>query len=232
MRWMGEFLSQKGYTVLGIRLAGHATIPEDLIHTCWQEWLLSVEDGYNLLHSCTDQIFLVGLSLGGMLGLIFASPLLHSSPQEQRRIGGVIAMSTPYSSPGDWRLKFTRILSIIRPYIHKGKPGSGWFGDAWKQHIAYPGYPLRGIGEIRKSMDVLHTAAPQVTVPVLLIYTHNDHPLIFESMVKIHACLVSTEKQMLRLDGSGHTITEEPKRQLVFEASADFIQQYSKDQGV
>ncbi|MBI1854527.1 MAG: carboxylesterase, partial [Chloroflexi bacterium] len=35
MRWMGEYLADKGYSVLGVRLAGHATRPEDMIRSNW-----------------------------------------------------------------------------------------------------------------------------------------------------------------------------------------------------
>ncbi|GEM_PF-110989 len=75
MRWLGEYLNQQGYTVCGIRLAGHATRPEDMIRSRHTDWLLSVEDGWNLLRSCTDQVFLLGLSMGGILSLVTASRL-------------------------------------------------------------------------------------------------------------------------------------------------------------
>ncbi len=65
MRWLGEYLNRQGYTVCGIRLNGHATKPEDMVRSHWQDWLLSVEDGYDLLHSCTEKVFLLGLSMGG-----------------------------------------------------------------------------------------------------------------------------------------------------------------------
>ncbi len=90
MRWLGEYLNRQGYTVCGIRLNGHATKPEDMIRSHWQDWLLSVEDGYNLLRSCTDQVFLLGLSMGGVLSLTAASRL---------PVRGVVAMSTPYQLP-------------------------------------------------------------------------------------------------------------------------------------
>ncbi len=45
MRWMGEYLNRQGYTVCGIRLAGHATRLKDMVRSRWQDWLLSVEDG-------------------------------------------------------------------------------------------------------------------------------------------------------------------------------------------
>ena len=45
MRWLGEYLNHQGYTVCGIRLNGHATKPEDMVRSHWQDWLLSVEDG-------------------------------------------------------------------------------------------------------------------------------------------------------------------------------------------
>ena len=63
MRWMGEFLNERGYTCLGVRLAGHATVPEDMIRSNWTDWSASVEDGYSTLRSITVNLFLVGLSM-------------------------------------------------------------------------------------------------------------------------------------------------------------------------
>ena len=45
MRWLGEYLAGKGHSVLGVRLAAHATRPNDMIRARWHDWLASVEDG-------------------------------------------------------------------------------------------------------------------------------------------------------------------------------------------
>jgi len=37
MRLMGEYLAGKGLTVLGVRLAGHGTSPEDMATTAWRD---------------------------------------------------------------------------------------------------------------------------------------------------------------------------------------------------
>lgn len=73
MRWMGEYLNQNGYTCLGIRLAGHATDPEDMIRSNWTDWVASVEDGFSLLRDSSDAVFLVGLSMGGVLSLLMST---------------------------------------------------------------------------------------------------------------------------------------------------------------
>ena len=39
MRWLGEYLADLGFSALGVRLVGHATQVEDLIRTCWRDWL-------------------------------------------------------------------------------------------------------------------------------------------------------------------------------------------------
>ena len=46
---MGRDLNARGYSVLGVRLAGHATRAEDLACTTGEDWLDSVRDGYALL---------------------------------------------------------------------------------------------------------------------------------------------------------------------------------------
>ncbi|MCX6038614.1 MAG: alpha/beta fold hydrolase [Chloroflexi bacterium] len=226
MRWLGEYLNRQGYTVCGIRLNGHATKPEDMIRSRWQDWLLSVEDGYNLLRSCTDQVFLLGLSMGGVLSLTFASRFQAGSENAGRRVRGVVAMSTPYALPDDPRLRYTKLVSWFIPYMPKGKgaPGEGWFDqEAWKQHVAYPKNPVRAVAELNELLGVMRESLPQIKVPALLIHSRNDDYVIRDSMEKIHAALGSTDKHMLWVEGGGHVITEEPTRERVFKAAADFI---------
>jgi carboxylesterase len=221
MRWLGEYLNKTGYTVCGIRLNGHATKPEDMVRSRYQDWLLSVEDGYNLLKSSTEQVFLLGLSMGGVLSLTSASWL---------PVQGVVAMSTPYKLPDHPLFRLVNQMSWFVPFLPKGKgsPDEGWFDkEAFKQHVAYPQNPVRSAGELNKLLGMMRQSLPLVKVPTLLIHSRNDNYVFHESMEKIHNQLGSTDKQMLWVEGGGHVITEEPTREVVFKAAGDFIERVS-----
>ena len=73
MQPLGDFLAGKRYTVLGIRLAGHGTRMSDLQRMQWQDWYMSVLDGWHLLKSITKKHILIGLSTGGALALYHAT---------------------------------------------------------------------------------------------------------------------------------------------------------------
>ena len=222
MRWLGEYLNRQGCTVLGIRLAGHATKPENMIRSRWQDWLLSVEDGYNLLRTCTGRISLLGLSMGGILSLTFAS---------QFPVAGVVAMSTPYKLPDDPRIRWAKLISRFIPYVPKGDetPDAGWYDkESFKQHVSYPQTSIRSAAELSQLMAVMHAALPKVHVPVLLIHSRDDDYVVKDSMTQIYEHLGSSDKQMLWVEGGGHIITEEPTRGRVFEAAAGFIERVSK----
>jgi carboxylesterase len=222
VRGLGEYLNRQGYTVCGMRLAGHATRPADMLRSRGQDWLLSVEDGYNLLRSCTDQVFLLGLSMGGVLSLTAAAQL---------DIRGVVAMSTPYDLPAmPVPLWAVRLLSWFKPYLPKGKvPGSGWFDQAaYQQHVAYPMNPIRSALELKLLIEEMHTALPKINVPVLLIHSRDDDYVVQDSMQQIYNRLGTSDKQMLWVEGGGHVITEEPTRETVFKAAADFVKRVSR----
>src|SRR5512134_2125759 len=110
MRWIGEYLHKQGYTCLGVRLAGHATQPEAMIRSRWTDWVASVEDGYHLLCGMSDNIFLVGLSMGGILSLLMSSQL---------KVKGVIAMSTPSRLPTDYPIWLLKLISLVIRYRPK-----------------------------------------------------------------------------------------------------------------
>ena len=220
MRGMGEYLSEKKITVLGIRLAGHATNPTDMIRCRWQDWTASVEDGFYCLQDMCKVVFLCGLSMGGILSLICGTYL---------PVKGIVAMSTPYSLPNDFRLKFIKPLSILVPWINKGE--SDFKDKASEQfHIAYPQYPTRSIAELYHLTKILPHSLNKVTKPVLLINSKSDLtvPLEQSGEIEIHLKNSSAVERIV-LKTSGHVITEDIEKDSVFRNTAAFIITHSKD---
>jgi carboxylesterase len=214
MRWAGEYLARQGYTVLAVRLAGHATRLEDLARTRWSDWLASVEDGLNLIKGAAEHIFLMGLSLGGVLSLITASRF---------PVAGVITMSTPYDLPHDPRLPFVRPLSLLIPKIPKGAPD--WHNpQAALDHIEYPYNPTRAIAELNDLLKVLRACLSDVQVPALLVHSRADQGIVPENAEQIYAALGSVDKKIMWVENSGHNIPREPDREAVFAAADAFIQ--------
>jgi carboxylesterase len=219
MRWMGEYFHQQGYTSLGIRLAGHATDPEDMVRSRWTDWVASVEDGYHLLCGLNRNIFLVGLSMGGILSLLMSTRL---------HVRGVIAMSTPSGLPSDYPVWFLRLVSVFIKYRPKSKeaPGSGWFDKAaYREHIAYPQNPVRSVAELKRLMLAMKAALPDVRVPVLLMHSRDDKYVSPENLEAIYSRLTQTsDKTKLYYTGSGHNLPRDASRQQVFQSAIEFIQ--------
>lgn len=210
---MGEYLSSRGYSVLGIRLAGHATRPEDLIRTRRNDWLTTCEEGYHLLSCVADQIYVAGLSMGGILALIFGA---------QFQVKGIVAMSTPFTLPADPRLSFAQWLHWIKPEIPKSPPD--WHNpDAALDHIDYPTYSTRAIAELRNLIIDMHTALPKIKSPTLLVQSRNDRTITPDSMDQIFSRLGCENKQTLWVNNSGHVVVREPDRRLIFDTVDRFI---------
>jgi carboxylesterase len=221
MRWMGEFLYLQGYSCLGIRLAGHATNSEDMIRSRWTDWVASVEDGYHSLLGVTDDIFLIGLSMGGVLSLLMSARLAP-------RVKGVIAMSTPSRLPRDYPIWFLKLISVVMPYSPKTKetPGSGWFDKAaYAEHISYSENPVRSSAELKKLILEMQADLAKVSVPVLLIHSKDDRYVLPDNMERIYAGLVNArDKTKLYVTGSGHVLPRDAARQEVFKSAVEFIQ--------
>ena len=219
MRWMGEYLNKKhGFHCLDIRLAGHATRPEDMIPSRYTDWMTSVEDGYYLLQDMSEHIYLVGLSMGGILSLLMSTKL---------DVAGVVAMSTPYLFPyNSFPVWLMKLMSKFFHYQPKSKevPGSSWFDKAaFAEHISYPQNPVRSGVEMKLLLDELHAALPKVSVPVLLIHSKNDTYVLPENMEHIYANLGTSDKTKLYVTEAGHVVTRDAARNQVFEAAANFI---------
>jgi len=218
MRWMGESLNQKhGFHCLGIRLTGHATRVEDMIRSRYTDWIASVEDGYHLLSDVSNRIYLIGLSMGGILALLMSTRL---------NVAGVVAMSTPYRLPYDIPAWTMKILSKILHFQPKENdvPGASWFDKAaYAGHISYPKNPIRSAAEVQLLLTEMCAALPKIQVPTLLIHSKNDTYVQPENMEHIYADLNPPDKTKLYVSEAGHVVTRDAARNQVFEAAANFI---------
>lgn len=218
MRLMGDHLNQRGYTCMGVRLAGHATHPEDMIRSRYTDWIASVESGYHLLRGITDNIFLAGLSMGGVLALLTSVRL---------KVRGVVAMSTPSRLPRDYPIWFLRTASKVVRYSpkRKGEPGSGWFDKtAYQEQVSYPQNPVRSVAELKELILRMNASLPKVTAPVLLMHSKDDTYVLPENMERIYSGLVNArDKTKLYIMGSGHVVTRDAAREQVFQSALEFI---------
>ncbi|WP_299024354.1 alpha/beta fold hydrolase [uncultured Thermanaerothrix sp.] len=222
MRGLGEFLANLDYTVLGIRLAGHATRVEDLMRCHWEDWLASVEDGLALLHSTYEQVFVIGLSMGGILALLAAA---------NYPVNGAVALSTPYALPADWRLNFIRWFKYLQPFVPKGNPD--WHNPALaKEHREYPAYPTAGIEQLRTLLAKMRQELPLIHVPVLLIHSRQDRAVSPENAIRIFETLETPEKKLIWVENSGHVLTCDTDHPIVFHEIATFLKSFSQPNSV
>ncbi|MFH1486269.1 MAG: alpha/beta fold hydrolase, partial [Chloroflexota bacterium] len=108
MRPMGEYLAEKGLTVLGVRLAGHGTTPEDLARITWQDLVTSAEEGLRRVQGQCARVFVAGLSVGGLLTLHLAA---------HHPIAGAIVMSAP-AYLKNWQLKVLPLMKHLVKWHH------------------------------------------------------------------------------------------------------------------
>jgi carboxylesterase len=221
MRWLGDFLHQLGYTVLGIRLFGHATEPADLLRVQARDWLANLEDGYHLLRGMCPRIFLIGLSLGGVLSATFA---------HRRPLDGLVLMATPWDLPPLAR-RLRPILPLVKKvWSYRTPPkGSDWFDkSAEALNIHYTVQPTHAIGQIYDLVKELPDSLSQLRLPILLIYSLNDNTAPWKHGQLLHDAIPSDDKRLLFIEGSGHTLPRDAKRDEVFAAVGGFIQRVNK----
>jgi carboxylesterase len=216
MRQLGNDLHNRGLSVLGVRLAGHATQPADMRRTRWWDWLASVEDGINLLSGFCDRIFYAGLSLGGDLALIAAARIPPA---------GVIAMSAPFTV--DRRAQYLKLVSWLVPWYKKNdKPAPT--EDLQHRHVEYFAYPTRSLSELYAATQAMQQSLGRINVPVLLINSKSDDTVPFEHAGNIRQLLKTSQVEQVVLETSGHVVTEDEEKEIVFDAVYQFIQKNSQ----
>ncbi len=212
VRWLGERLAAGGRTVLGVRLDGHGTSPEDMNETRWPDWYESAVAGYRQLRGECEQVFAMGLSMGGMLALLLAA---------WESVDGVVAMATP-AHIRNWRIGVLRPFQRFIPYWPQ-LPSDMQDKAMAAEHIQYERMPTACILSLLDLAKVMRKQLPRVQCPTLLVYSRQDQIVPLANMRFIHAHLAARDKRMATLERGGHCVCEDVEREAVLARVREFI---------
>lgn len=217
---MGEYLAQRGFTVLGVRLAGHGRTPEEMAKTGWRDWVASAREGLDRLCAEREQVYVVGYSAGGVITLHLASRF---------SMAGAVLLATPvYLS--DWRLSLVPFAKFFVRYF----PWDGVESPDPAVRAQFQGYdrvPLCCVDELVRFVRQTRQELPQVSVPLLIMQGELDRTVPPDCPQEIHDRTASTDKAIIRFANSTHSLPVDHDREEVWLRAYEFIARLSGLEG-
>ena len=113
MRPWAEHMAAAGYTVRLPLLPGHGTTWQDMNTTRWPDWYATIEASFRELTARCEQVFAVGLSMGGTL----VTKLAEDHPGE---VAGLVLVNPAYAT----RRRDARLARFVAPLV-PSRPGIG-----------------------------------------------------------------------------------------------------------
>ena len=216
MRPWAEHLAGAGYTVRLPRLPGHGTTWQELNRTRWQDWYATVDTSFRELHERCETVFVAGLSMGGTL-------VTRLAQDHGPRVAGLVLVN-PAFKVEDVRLKALPLLQALVPSVAAigndiKKPG--------QDEGAYARTPLKALWSQTHLWAEVVRDLPEVTQPVLLMHSAEDHVVPASSSQLFLSRISSTDVTEVLLENSYHVATLDNDAPRIFEESVAFVERLS-----
>lgn len=216
LRPWGEYLADRGYTVRVPLLPGHGTTWQEMNRTRWQDWYACVDKAFRELHEACEHVVVGGLSMGGALSLQLAQ-------EHGPRISGLILVN-PAVKFDDPR---TRLVPVLKHLIGSLEAVGNDVKKPGVTELAYTRTPLKaGHSQLIAWQSVIRDL-PEVTHPVLLLRSAQDHIIPASSSALILSRISSRDVTEVLLQDSYHVATIDNDAQRIFDESAKFIERIS-----
>ncbi|MFV8187651.1 alpha/beta fold hydrolase [Streptomyces spinosirectus] len=212
LRPWAKQLAARGLTVSLPLLPGHGTRWEDMQLTGWQDWYAEVDRELHSLRERCAEVFVAGLSMGGTLALRLAA-------KHGEAVRGVVVVNpanrmhgfSPYALP------------VAR---HLVRTTRGIASDIAKEGGAELGYdrvPLHAAHSLRNFFRLVDGELPQVTQPLLLLRSPQDHVVPPADSARILSRVSSHDVTEILLEQSYHVATLDHDADRIFDESLGFI---------
>lgn len=213
LRPWAEHLAEAGYTVRLPRLPGHGTTWQEMNRTEWSDWYATVDATFRELLAGCRTVVVGGLSMGGALALQLAQ---NHGP----RVAGLVLVNPA--------LKFEDPRLVVLPVLKHlvgALPGiANDIKKAGATELAYTRTPLKAGHSQVVAWRAITRDLPEVTQPVLLLHSPQDHVVPASSSALVLGKISSEDVQEILLENSYHVATLDNDAPLIFAESVKFIE--------
>lgn len=221
MRPWAEHLARAGFTVTLPRLPGHGTRWQDLNVTRWTDWYGELDRAHQRLTDRCDQVFVVGLSMGGTLALRLAE-------EHGDGVTGLVLVNPSLATE--------RRAATLLPVLRWVVPSLAGVGSDIKKpgvtELAYSRTPLRAAHELSRLWRVTRADLTRITAPILVFRSRVDHVVEPLSGRLLHAGCAGVAVTERILDDSYHVATLDNDAEAIFTESEAWIRSHSEVGGI
>lgn len=212
MRPLADAIAGAGFSVQLPLLPGHGTTPEDLADRTFSEFEDAVGLAYEALAERTDQVVVIGLSMGGTLALNLAASGVD--------LAGVVVIN-PFAEPPS-----PSFPALLRGALAAGSrfiPSIG--SDVAIDGAESSGYDRTPIAPMLSLVEALADIAPRlplISTPVLLFSSRVDHVVPPAHGDYLSANLTAPMERIM-LERSYHVATLDYDADLIEQATIEFM---------
>jgi carboxylesterase len=216
LRPWAEYLAAAGLTVSLPRLPGHGTTWQEMNRTRWEDWYAEVDRALDELRAQTDEIFVMGLSMGACLALRLAE---LNGPA----VSGLVLVN-PSVTAETKLFMLAPVLKVLVPSL------KGIASDIKKPGVTEVGYdrvPVRAAATLPGLWSVTTRHLDQVTQPVLIYRSTVDHVTGPANIEILRKALPADRLEIRACPDSYHVATLDNDADAIFTGSLDFVRSRS-----
>jgi carboxylesterase len=216
LRPWAEYLAGTGLSVSLPRLPGHGTTWQEMARTRWEDWYAEVDRAFDLLQARCDQVFVMGLSMGGCLALRLAE-------LRGEAIRGLVLVNP--SITADTRLfMLAPVLKLVVPSL------KGIASDIKSEQAAEVGYdrvPVKAAATLPGLWRITQQHLSELRQPILVYRSVTDHVVGPASLKLLQQAVPAAQLEVRELENSYHVATLDNDAEVIFAGSLDFVRLHS-----
>jgi carboxylesterase len=217
LRPWAEYLADAGLSVSLPRLPGHGTTWQEMARTRWEDWYAEVDRVFDELQARCDEMFVMGLSMGGCLALRLAE-------LRGEAIRGLVLVNP--SITADTRLVLLApVLKLVVPSL------KGIASDVKKEDASEVGYdrvPVKAAATLPGLWRITQQHLKELTQPILAYRSATDHVVGPASMRMLQEAVPPGQLEVRELANSYHVATLDNDAEAIFKGSLEFVRLHSR----
>lgn len=218
LAYISNALEEAGFRVFAPNLKGHGGCYRELGAVKYEDWLEQIEIVYEEVSREYDSIFILGLSLGGLLALNLS--------RLGKDIKGIVLINPLYSPPFYFYL--TPILRYIIKYVPALPP------DVKEREVKCSQYSWISVANTAELLKLCRLTMREIDkidseLPILMFKSTSDNRLSYLEGLDSFRAFPSRKKEFIILNDSYHLAVLDRDKELIRAGTIKFINNFNAE---